>query len=141
MLVAEAVQRLASRQIEVIQEELAAAPRGRARAQHALDTIYRSYAGPLFAASVELSLAAKHEPALEPIIRQHERLVSHFITEIAGEAFPAEVLAQAGFAQRWAAALGTARGIAMLRLLGHPPKIVDGQWMFARRALLTMLLD
>jgi AcrR family transcriptional regulator len=141
MLVAEAVQRLSTRQIKVIQQELAAAPRGRARVQHALDTIYRSYAGPLFAASVELSLAAKHEPALEPVIREHERRVSEVITGVASEVFPAEVLSKADFVQRWATAVGAARGIAMLRMFDHPSEIVDGQWMYARRALLAMLLD
>ena len=141
MLVAEAVQYLSSRVVDVLEEEIGAAPHGRARAQHALDAIYRSYAGPLFAASVELSLAANHEPALKPIIREHERVVSRSITAVAGGVFPAEVLARPGFGSRWATALGTARGIAMLRLLGHPADVVDAQWTFARPALLAVLLD
>jgi hypothetical protein len=33
--------------------------------------------------------------------------------------------------------LGTARGIALLRLLGHPADVVDRQWAFARDRLLA----
>ncbi len=139
-LIGEAVQHLARRQISEAHELLAAAPEGRARVEHALEGLYRAYSGPLFAASVELSLASKHEPQLKPVVREHERLVSHSLSDLDREIFQAATVDAPGFPARWATALGAARGIAMLRLLGHPAAAVDRQWAAAKRELLDLLL-
>ena len=141
VLIAEAMRHLAERQIAELSRVFDTAPRGRVRTAHALDAIYAAYGGPLFAATVELSLASHHEPNLEPIIREHERAVSRTMTEAASRIFTAEVRASPGFSARWATALGSARGIAMLRLLGHPKDAVDRQWASARRVLINILLE
>ena len=52
-----------------------------------------------------------------------------------------ELTRRGDFGARWATALATARGLAMLRLLGHPADVVDSQWSFARTMLLRMLVD
>src|SRR6266550_8121506 len=57
-LVAEAVRHLALRQCDGLRERVAEVPRGRARVQAGLDILFEQYSGPLFAAVVELSLAA-----------------------------------------------------------------------------------
>ncbi len=141
LLIAEAIRHLAERQIAELETVFESAPRGRVRAQHALDAIYAAYSGPLFAATVELSLASHHEPSLEPIIREHERAISRTMTDAAADIFAAEVRASPGFSSRWATALGAARGIAMLRLLGHPAHAVDRQWASARRVLMGVLFE
>jgi AcrR family transcriptional regulator len=138
-LVAEAVRHLADRQREALRTGIAAAPRGRARARHALDAIYAQYSGPLFAAMVELSLAARHGSDLAAILSEQERALGVAIEETAQEIFAEPVRRSPSFAGRWALALGTIRGIAMLRLLGHPADVVDRQWAAARRELLALL--
>ena len=54
---------------------------------------------------------------------------------VVGDDFPATPEA----AQRWATALSTIRGVALLRLLGHPPAAVERQWAATRRHLLALL--
>ena len=90
---------------------------------------------------MELSLAAKRRPGLAQIIAEQERAIGHTMTEAASDIFAEEVVSSAGFQARWATALGAARGIAALRLLGHPAEAVDRQWAAARRLLLGLLLD
>lgn len=138
-LVAEAVRHLAGRQIAELRARIAAAPRGRARARHAFDTIFEQYGGPLFAAMLELALASHHEPHLKQIVTEQEQTLSREINDTAGEIFAAEVLDDRAFPTRWATALAIARGIALLRVLGHPQQDVDRQWASARRELLEML--
>jgi AcrR family transcriptional regulator len=139
-LVTEAVRRLAERQIAELRRRIDLAPRGRARVRHAFDTLYEQYSGPLFAAMLELSLACHHQPQLERIVREQERMLSKEINDTAREIFPAEVLADASFSSRWSTALAITRGVALLRVLGHPASDVDRQWESARRELLKMLL-
>ncbi|HUA10965.1 MAG TPA: TetR/AcrR family transcriptional regulator [Solirubrobacteraceae bacterium] len=139
-MLAQAVRQLARRQVAEAHEMLAAAPEGRARVEHALEGIFRAYSGRLFAASVELSLAARHDSDLQPVIREHERAVSRSLSDLDREIFPASVVSEADFPARWATALGAMRGIAMLRLLGHPAAAVDRQWAAAKRELLAPLL-
>lgn len=140
VLVTEAVRRLAERQIAELRKSIELAPRGNARVRDAFDTIYRQYSGPLFAAMLELSLASRHEPQLQRIVIEQERALSHEINETARDIFPEEMLAQSAFPARWSTALAIARGIALLRVLGHPAKEVDRQWSIAKRELLEMML-
>jgi AcrR family transcriptional regulator len=137
VLLAEAVRHLAARQLDELGERVAATPRGRARVRKALDVIYAQYSGPLFAATLELTLAARHDPELAALTREHEREVSRSISDKAAEIFDDDTRAAKGFAELWAMTLGTARGIALLRLLGHPADVVDRQWAFARDRLLA----
>src|SRR3954470_22071342 len=58
-LVAEAVRHLARQGGDELRERVAALPRGRARVQAGLDVLFEQYSGPLFAAVVELTLAAR----------------------------------------------------------------------------------
>ncbi|MGD0321543.1 MAG: TetR/AcrR family transcriptional regulator [Acidimicrobiales bacterium] len=131
VLVMEAVHHLAERTKEELQARIESAPTGRARVQRAFDAIFEQYSGPLFAAMVELSLASRSEPNLRSIVVEEERAVSHYITDLASVIFEPGALADPTFPQRWATALATIRGIAMLRLLGHPNALIDRQWSFA----------
>lgn len=139
VLVTEAVRHLAERQVAELRDRIVAAPRGRERARHALDAVYAQYSGPLFAAMVEMSLASRHEPELTEVVAHQERTLSREINELADGIFAPELVAARSFPSRWATVLGAARGIAMLRLLGHPPDVVDRQWAAARRELLSVL--
>jgi AcrR family transcriptional regulator len=130
VLLGEAVRHLAERQIEELRAHIAAAPVGRARAEVALDTIFKQYGGSLFAAMVELALAARTDEGLAPIVAEQERLLSQAVHEIATDAFGAE---------HAATAVSAARGLAMLRLFGYPDDAVARQWRRTRADVLRLL--
>jgi AcrR family transcriptional regulator len=138
-LVMEAVRHLARLSRDEIRDRVADVPRGRARVQMGLDQLFAAYSGPLFAASVELSLAARDDDELQAVITTEERATSEAMLQTAkvifGEDFPESREA----AQRWATVLSAIRGLALLKLLGHPPEAVDRQWAATRRQLLELL--
>lgn len=135
-LVAEAVRHLATRQVDELHERLTAIPPGRARVEASLEVLYEHYTGKLFAAAVELSLAARTDEELREVVTVEERSISRAMTDTAkvifGEGFDA-------VAPRWATAVAAVRGLALLKLLGHPAASVDRQWAATRRELLELL--
>jgi len=138
-LVMEAVRHLGRLARDEVQSRVDAVPRGRERVQMGLDALFEAYSGPLFAAVVELSLAARDDPALREVISSEERATAAAMQETAavifGNGFPESREA----AQRWASALSAIRGLALLKLLGHPAGAVDRQWSATRRHLLELL--
>jgi AcrR family transcriptional regulator len=141
VLVSEAVRHLAQRQVHDLREQIAGTPKGRARAQRALDVVFEQYSGRRFAVMIELALASRGDPDLQRIVAEQERTTSRAAQESAHEIFGAEVAGTASFAQRWAMTLGTVRGVALLLMLGHPRESVERQWSFARRELLRILFE
>ena len=137
-LVAEAVRHLAERQIAELGSAIEAVPTGRARVRAALDVVFEQFSGNLFAVVVELSLAARTDPDLRIVVRRQERAISRSLVDLAPEIFGDAKTAKS-LATRWATALSAARGLALLKLLGHPAEAVDRQWEATRRELLTML--
>jgi AcrR family transcriptional regulator len=138
-LVMEAVRHLGRLQREAVRERVEAVPRGRARVQAGLDVLFEAYSGPLFASVVELSLAARHDPVLHEVITSEERATSEAMQETARYIFGSGFPESREVAQRWATVLSTIRGVALLKLLGHPPAAVEHQWTAARRQLLDLL--
>jgi AcrR family transcriptional regulator len=138
-LVMEAVRHLGQLQREAVRERVQAVPSGRARVQAGLDVLFEAYGGPLFASVVELSLAARHDEVLQEVITSEERATSQAMQETAtyifGESFPDSRDA----AQRWATVLSAIRGLALLKLLGHPSAAVARQWTATRGQLLDLL--
>jgi len=138
-LVAEAVRHLALRQCDGLRERVAEVPRGRARVQTALDVLFEQYSGPLFAAVVELCLAARGDAELREVIATEERNITRTMHETATVIFGDDFPATSEIARRWATVLSAIRGLALLKLLGHPPDAVDRQWAATRRQLLELL--
>jgi AcrR family transcriptional regulator len=138
-LVAEAVRHLALRQLSELRDQLHDVPGGSERVTAGLDVLFDQYSGRLFAVMVELSLTARDDPELRAVVADEERSISRSMQETAttifGSAFP-ETSAQA---TRWATALSAIRGLAMLKLLGHPAGAVDRQWQTTRPQLLELL--
>jgi AcrR family transcriptional regulator len=139
VLVVEAVRHLARRQSQELHEQIAALPRGKRRVANALDLVYGQYAGPLFAAMFELSLAARHEPALRDLVKEEERGMSQTVHDLAREDFGEDALRSADFATRWAVALSTIRGLGALRMLGHSERSPQRQWLLARAQIIDSL--
>jgi AcrR family transcriptional regulator len=140
-LVIEAVRHMSARELEALHGKIAEMPRGRSRVKGALDLIFELYSGTFFAAILELSLAARGEPELAAVIAAEERAMSQTVHQLAEEVFDPDALRQSDLVDRWTTALATIRGLAVLRLLGHSQQTVDRRWKFARRELLTLLLD
>jgi AcrR family transcriptional regulator len=138
-LVVEAVRHLAQLQCDALQERVAGVPDGRARVETALDVLFEQYSGPLFAAVVELSLATRANPELREVIAAEERQVSRAIQETATAIFGDDFPGTREIARRWATVLSAIRGLALLKLLGHPAEGVDRQWAATRRQLLELL--
>ena len=140
-LVMEAVRHLGRLQREAVRDRVEGVPSGRARVQAGLDVLFEAYSGPLFATVVELSLAARHDPALSQVINSEERATTEAMQETAtyifGQSFPESREA----AQRWATVLSAIRGLALLKLLGHPPAAVERQWTATRSQLLELLAE
>ncbi|MCW3041150.1 MAG: transcriptional regulator TetR family [Solirubrobacterales bacterium] len=141
VLVAEAVRHLARRQSEELRDQIAALRHGKTRIANALDLVYAQYAGPLFAAMFELSLAARHDPALADLVLEEERRMSKTVHDLGREVFGADALRSPDFAARWATGLSTIRGLAVLRMLGHSERSLQRQWRFARAQILASLND
>ena len=138
-LVAEAVRHLALRQCDELRERVAEVPGGRARVQTGLDILFEQYSGPLFAAVVELSLAARGDAELREVIAGEERVIAQTMQETATVIFGEEFPATRDHARRWATVLSAIRGLALLKLLGHPPEAVDRQWASTRPQLVELL--
>jgi len=138
-LVAEAVRHLARQGGDELHERVTALPRGRARVQAGLDVLFEQYSGPLFAAVVELTLAARGDDELREVISGAERTISRAMldtaTVILGDEFPAA----SAESEAWATVLSAIRGVALLKLLGHSPVAVDRQWVATRRHLIELL--
>src|ERR1019366_8118986 len=138
-LVAAAVRHLALRQMDELREQLAGVPRGRARIEVGLDVLFEQYSGRLFAAIVELSLAGRSDAELREVIMVEERNISRGLQEAATVIFGAGLPANSEIASRWGTVLSAIRGLALLKLLGHPPAGVDRQWVATRPQLLEVL--
>jgi AcrR family transcriptional regulator len=138
-LVAEAVRHLGQLQTTELQETLARAPGGAKRVRAALDVIFAQYGSGRFAAIVDLSLAARQDPELHDVVYAEERAIASHLNEVAAELFGAERAHTRACAERWATALSAIRGLALLKLLGHPPETVDRQWKATRRDVIALL--
>jgi AcrR family transcriptional regulator len=140
-LVAEAVRHLAHRQQLELTEQLQDVPIGPSRTAAGLDVLFDQYSGRLFAAVVELSLAARGDSELRKVIRQEERNISRTMQETATTIFGPGFPETAELSSRWATVLSAIRGLALLKLLGHPLAAVDRQWHATRAQLLELLSD
>jgi AcrR family transcriptional regulator len=140
VLMAETVRHLAQRHMDSLQAIIYEAPMGRGRIQRALDGIFEQYSGALFGAVLELSLAARSEPALAAIVAEEERRIARGLQDSASHIF-GQVASAPAFSRRWTMTLATVRGVAVLRQLGHPAEAVARQWTFARRELVRLLAD
>ena len=78
-------------------------------------------------------LRVRARPPLRQVIAGVERDTSRAMQETATVIFGEESPAS------WGTVLSAIRGLALLKLLGHPPAAVDRQWAATRRQLLELL--
>ena len=139
-LVAEALSYLTERVMQEARESLDAVPAGPKRVERLLDVIYERFDSRLFAAMFTLSMAARHHPELrEAEMSVTEQAVGSPLHDVLREVLRPEVFNAKDFPQRLGMAYAVARGLGSLRLLGHPPELIDRQWRFARTQLIRLL--
>ncbi len=93
-LVSEAVRRLAQRRVGEIRTELRKLPDGPGRRDATLDLLWHQHSGPLFAAAIELWVAARSDPALRKSLIPVERDVIELVREITAEQLPPDIPAE-----------------------------------------------
>lgn len=138
-LVSEAVQHLAIRQLDEIRSRSVRIGSGPARVERILDVLFELYSGPLFAAMIELTLAARGDEELARAVAPIEREVSRGINAQAAELFGPAVVERPDFDKRLRQAVATIRGLVLLRYLGHRQRTIGAQWRFTRADLARML--
>lgn len=138
-LVGEAVRHLAQRQLAEVRTTTTEGRPGRARVERVLDALYDVYAGPLFTAMLELTLAARGDAELAELVEPVEREVSRDVQAHATELFGEAATQLPDFDLRLRHVLSTIRGLALLRFLGRTKATTDRQWRFTRADLVRLL--
>jgi AcrR family transcriptional regulator len=135
-LVAEAVRHLARRRAAELLAEAASLPtRGQRRVEAVLDLLWRSHAGPLFAASVEMFVAARTDPDLRERLGELEREVTGTISAALENVFGDQARDRA-FRELVETSLASMRGLALLQFIDG--RDVERRWRSIRRRLLAM---
>ena len=137
-LVAEALSHLARRRIDAIRE--AAPADGADRPEAILDLIWDAHNSVIFAATIELWVAARGDPPLARALIAAEREVRRAIMDAAADVAGPRAR-EPGFHEDMELILATARGLALLPLMGDAsPRTVARRWRDARARLLRILV-
>jgi len=137
-LVADAVRHLASRRLAEFFEDVATAvPPGRKRLGELLDRVWALHLSPLFAASMELIVAARTDPELRERMVDVERDVTASISTALAGLFP-NLAADRVFRESIETELAAARGMAILGWVSADGEL-EPRWRGVRARLLKML--
>jgi AcrR family transcriptional regulator len=136
-LVAEALSHLARRRIDAIRH--AAPADGDDRHEAILDLIWEAHNSMIFAATIELWVAARSDAQLAGALAAAERDVRRAIMDAAADVAGPRAH-EPGFNEDMELILATARGLALLPLMGDAsPRTVARRWKDARARLLRIL--
>jgi AcrR family transcriptional regulator len=116
-LVIGAVAHLAKRRASELSRELPHAGGPEERLDRALDAIWASFSGPLFAAALELWVAARSDAELRAHLVRFERQVGRAMGALFGEAAGAEPERARDFAAALELTFHVMRGMALQRIL------------------------
>jgi AcrR family transcriptional regulator len=135
-LVAEAVRHLAERRAEEFLGEAREVPaKGRRRFERVLDLLWRIHMGPLFAASVELWVAARADEDLRERLIEVEREIAALTSAAVNDIFP-DLADVPGFRDAVDSSLATMRGLALLGFVVGERE-VERRWPGTRRTLIA----
>ena len=135
-LVAEAVTHLVRRRADEFRDELRTLPSGRNRVERGLDLLWHTHSGPLFAAALELWVAARTDPALRRQIARLEGEFERGARHVIGEVL-ADAEGKGPGADSLELALSAMRGLALLGMLA--PRDLEDEWARLRGQLITTL--
>ena len=135
-LVAEALRHLAQRRLAELREETRRLPTGGDRLAAALDLLWRNHSGPLFAASLELWVAARTDTELRAQLVPVEREVIASIRELLRDAIGAR-----GFEldeDTLNIVVTLMLGVGMQTALLSSPRVAEASWRSARDRLIAL---
>jgi AcrR family transcriptional regulator len=121
---------------EMLEHASAENPSIQLRAERLLDQMWELMKGPLFAAMVELWVAARTDPELRKELTAAERDGARMAVA-AGRVLNPELVDRPGFAQLLATGRATMRGLAMARFINDAG--ADAAWPATRGHLLGLL--
>jgi AcrR family transcriptional regulator len=133
-LVVQAVLHLAQKLAAEYSLEVSPRTRTARSVERILDSLWQVHKSPLFAAALELGLAARTDPELREPVRDMDRDSADRLAGIFSDAV-AGVLPRATVRRLTSSTLATIRGLVLLSFLNDD---VDVEWRFARRELLRM---
>jgi AcrR family transcriptional regulator len=138
-LVAAAVSYLADLRAEEIAAELAELPGGKKRLAAALDLLWHVHQGPLFAAAIELWVAARTDSELRAeLVPVERRLTERILTE--GREFFGELAPVNGLVPLTAVILNAVRGLAMnVLLFDVSAEDAERRWRQTRAHLMRLI--
>jgi AcrR family transcriptional regulator len=116
-LVEEAIVHLSRRRREELRRELEAKRPNGDRVSVAVDLLAKSFTGPLFAAAMELVVAARTDEALRPAVRAVERDAEQGIRELCAEVFGPEALRRRSFRDALEMTVRLTAGMAVTRMM------------------------
>jgi len=138
-LVAEAVRHLATRRTTELLERLKDTPAGPRRFEMVMDTMWAQHKGPLYAASIELFVAARTDAELRKRLAEVERDVTRTISKGMLDLAP-DSAAKREFRDAVDLTLSAMRGLALLSF-ADPEKDIDRRWAAMREPLIQRLSD
>lgn len=136
-LLAAAVEALALRGAEQLEQGIQQLPDGAQRPAAALDMVWDLFCGPLFQAVLELAVHAQHDEPLRAEVDLLDRMVGHDAMPMLRRAFgrgPRE----RDLDDVIAMVLATIRGLVLIPTL-EPGRNARRSWQFCRAQLLTLL--
>jgi AcrR family transcriptional regulator len=116
-LVEQAIVHLSGRRREELRRELEASPPNGDRVSLAVDLLAKSFSGPLFAAAMELIVAARTDEALRPAVRAVERDVDQGIRDLCAEVFGPGALRRRSFRDALEMTVRLTVGMAVSRMM------------------------
>lgn len=115
-------------------------PAGAARVDAAIDLLWESFTGPLFAVAMELRNAARTDPELRPVLATTEREVHDRIIHQSRHLFGDDVAGMPGFECAIDITLQLMIGAATSTVVHHEPKSVE-QLIHRWKAVFPSLLE
>ncbi|MEA2347737.1 MAG: hypothetical protein QOG62_1524 [Thermoleophilaceae bacterium] len=134
---AEAIGHVSAEMMREVRDQIPPPASGaRQRVEAVIDVLWKVHSGPIFAASMELWVAARTDPELHESMAELNRKVNRMIMEGTNELFP-DFYSRAGAREVLDLTLATMRGVAMLQgSVG--PEDVERTWRGIRKKLLEL---
>jgi AcrR family transcriptional regulator len=137
-LVQNAVVHLAQRRLVELKRDFARLRVNGDGVSVAIDLLWSAFAGPLFAAALELIVAARTDPELRPALKRLQSDVAAGVEALCRETFGPEALRRRSFVDAIQLTTEMMHGHALTRLLdgkrGHESRLIDA-WKRAVRPL------
>lgn len=137
-LVTEALHRLARRRLAEVRDELEAVPRGAGRSEATLEILHKHNSGPIFAASLELWVAARTDPELRRSLVPLEREIAVLIRDELAAQLPEDTPAEAVNSAA-TSVIALILGLGLQSELLQSRRAADAAWEAVRGQLLAIV--